>query len=390
MLKSFPLHGVGHVTFYDYVTGREVLRITRQESSNWTFSYEDQDVFGGNDLDAFDNFETSRAQSVEFVENVFDVRQMEAATGKRVVYSLSVPISEQNEGKTVPATGPFTVTLNFASAAEAGTYRVRFNDTWEDFAPVPTVWSVANLREVENAATGVFNNAEPVSVRITSVLTSGIESVCTAAVVHVIAGPAAKSDLYATAPDNVITTPTGMPLFDVNELAGFNFYVTVGAGVEYKSNASPVAAGTEVMLTVSPGAGAMSPDTTPTTTGQFTVAAGVITFAAVDAGKAVLVDYVWRTSGSSAECSVLDMLKTCLRPYLRAIWRMNYRSTDGTMRGMEMDIFKLKYSGDYSLDMARADATSHSMMFKILDPERPDKKVVSWKLFPLPADTGCN
>ena len=389
MRKPFVLHGVGSVTFYDYVTGREVLRIIRQESANWTFSYEDQDVFGGNDLDAFDNFETSRAQSVEFVDNTFDIRQMEAATGKRVVYSLSVPISEQNEGHTIPATGPYTKALEFATAAEAGTYRIRFNDTWEDFAPVPSVWAVGNLREVDNAATGVFSNADSVSVRITSVLTSGIESVCTAAGVHVIVS-AVKGDLYATMPNNVITTPTGMPLFDVNELAGFNIYVTVGAGAEYKSNASPVAAGTEVMLTVSPGAGAMSPAAVPTTTGQFTVTAGTITFAAADAGKDVLVDYVWRTSSSVAECSVLDVLKTCLRPYLRAIWRVNYRSTDGTMNGMEMDIFKLKYSGDYALDMARADATSHSMMFKILDPERADKKVVGWKLFPLPADYGCN
>jgi len=387
MLKPFVIHGVGQVILFDYLTGREILRITKQESATWNFTYEDTDVSGGDDLDPFDSFETGRAQSVTFVDNRFDVRQLEAATGKRVVATLNVPVTEMNEGFLVPdAPGPYTHTLAFAATAEAGTYRLRFNSTWEDFAPQPTL-PAANAVEVADPA-GNFTLADSVAIRIVTILTSGIKSVCSATVTKVIV--AAKAYIDVTLPANVLTTPTGMPNFDVNELAGFDVYVKVGAAAEYKSNAAVCLAGSLYRLLASPGAGLGSPNVTPTLTGQFTVAAGVITFAAVDAGVEVLVDYVWRTSASVAECEVVDVLKNCLRSYMRAIWSVKFRASDGTMKGMEMDIFKLKYTGDYNLEMTRADATSHSMEFKILDPERADKKVVGWKIFPLPATAGCN
>jgi len=390
MVKSFPLHGVGKVVFADLLTGREVLRITKQESAVWNFAMEEAEVSGGDDLDVFDIFETSRAQSVTFVDNVFDIRQFEVATGKRPVEMLNVAITEIGEGFNIPdSPGPYTASLIFAGTAEDETVRVRFNDDWEDFAPVPANFTDAgNVTEV-NSGAGTFAVGDTIDIVLTAVLNSGIESVGTVSFAHTIVD-AVSADLDILLPDFALDMISGMPTFDVNELAGFNVYITDDTNPEYLSNATPLTAGTTYTVVASPGAGAGSADATPTSTGQYTVSSGVITFAAVDASKGVLVDYIWRTSATSPDCTVVDILKNCLRGYLSAKWRVNVKASDGTIKGMEMDIFKLKYAGDYSFEMNRSDPSTHSMEFKILDPDRADKKLVSWKLFLMPPDTGCN
>lgn len=390
MLKPLVLHGVGKVLFTDFLTGREVLRITRHESASWVFSYDEVTVSGGDDLDIYDSFETGRAQSVTFVDTRFDVRQLEPVTGKRAVAELNVPIVELGEGATIPdPAGPYTVTLDFASVTDDDSVRIRFGQDWEDLAPVPTKFTDADNVEETNDGAGTFLNGEVIDIRITAVLKSGIESVATTAFTHTIVATV-SADLEVTAPKFVLDLPTGMPNYDVNELDGFNVYVDDGTAPEYLANATPLIAEEAFTLPATPGAGAASPDTTPTVSGQYTVTSGVITFADADASKEVFVDYIWRTSSTIAECTVVDILKGCLRNYLHAIWRVNVRAQDGSVKGLEMDIFKLKYSGDYTLDFSRSDASTHSMEFTILDPERADGKLVSWKFFPLPADTGCN
>ena len=191
-------------------------------------------------------------------------------------------------------------------------------------------------------------------------------------------------------PEFVLNTPSGMPGFDVTKLEGFNVYITEGANPEYLSNAAPIAAGAAYTVEASPGAGVASPDAVPTQAGQFTASSGVLTFAAPDAGKGVFVDYIWRTSATSAECTVVDILSNCLRGLLKAIWRMDVHEEDGSRLGLEMDIFKMKYSGDYNLETTRTDPTTETMQFDILlDGNRADRKLLSYKLFPLPDDTSC-
>ena len=382
MLKSFPIHGVGKVKFYDYLTGREVLTISKQESAQWTFTYDQTDVKGGEGLDAFDSFETGRAQSVTFVDNVFDVRQLEVATGKKPVYALSVPIVEFNEGYTIPAApGPYTVSTAFHPTTIDTSVRVKF-DNLEDFAPVPP--ALTAITEITGAT---WTIGDAVDVRLTAVLASGIESCASAILTHTVV--AATAALQIVLPSNALTTPVGLPLMDVNELAGFNVYLDDGVA-EYKCNAAPLPAGSTYLLPATPGAGLSSPDATPTKTGQYTVASGVITFSAADAAKLISIDYAWTTSASVAECTVVDILTNCLRGFLRGVWRVNFRSSDGSMRGLEMDIFKCKYTGDYTLDITRTDASKPSMKFDVMDPERADGKVVGWKIFPLPNVAACS
>jgi len=380
------MHGVGKAVMYDFRTGREVLRILKHESATWTFSYEDVDVMGGDDLDIYETFETSRAQSVTFNETRFDVRQLEPVTGKRAVEQLNVPIVQLDEGFNIPdAPGPYTHTLAFATSAEDDTIRIRFGSDWEDMAPVPTNFSDAgNVAEDGTGATFALGDA--IDIRITAVLTSGIESVATTVFTHTMV---ANGDLIVTVPETVLTTPTGMPAYDVNELEGFNIYIDVNAAGEALDNgATPVPAGTAYTL-LDTGAAAI-PDAVPTVSGQYTVSSGVITFAAADASKEALVDYIWRTSSTTPEATVVDILKNCLRNFVRCIWRVDFRAQDGSTKGMEVDIYKMKYTGDYTIELSRDAASTHSMEFKILDPERADKKLLSVKIVNLAEVTGCD
>jgi len=392
MQKPFVIKGVGAVTLYDLLSGEEVLRILKQESATWTFAVGSTDVFGGDSLDILDSFETDRAQSVTFNENRFDPRQLEVATGKKPTQALSQPFFEMNEDGTVPdSPGPYTKTLAFATACNEATVRIRFaaDDAtwWEDLAPVPQTWAAGNIAEI-NSGAGIFPSGASIDVRITAVLTSGIESVATAQITHVIAA-AVNADLQVTLPDHVLTIPPPLPLFDVTTLQGFNIYVDDGVAPEYLSNAAPIAAGGTHTIVATPGAGAGAPDLVPTATGQFTATAGVVTYAAADAGKGMLVDYVWTTSAVTAECTIADIYSNCRRGYLSALWRFNMKAPDGTIKGVQMEIYKMKYDGDYMLEFARTDAAKHAMAFKIFDPDRADKKVVGFKFTPLPAVAGC-
>jgi len=387
MQKSFVWHGVGSAVCYDQLTGREILRITKQTQANFTFTMEEQKVMGGSELDLIDSFETARTISLEFTDAVFDLRQFEIATGKQTVSSLSQDIMQFSEGFTIPAAGPYTHTLDFATTCREETVRVRFESDWEDMAPTPLILTVSNCVETVNLA-GLFTKADAVVVNITSVLTSGIESVKSPDFTVTIA--AAKGDIMVTLPDYALTTPSGMPIFDVNELAGFNVYYKIGAGAQMLCNgATPVAAGTAYTLLVGAPPAAGLPATAPTTTGQYTVTAGVITFAAADAAKGVMVDYVWVTSGATAECDVVDLKTNCLRGYVKIIWTNKFKNKTGVVQGFQMEIYNAKYTGDYSISNARADASTFPLKFDVLNPERADKSIVKTKYFPLPATANC-
>ena len=177
-------------------------------------------------------------------------------------------------------------------------------------------------------------------------------------------------------------------MYDV-EISGFNIYVDDGTAAEYKSNATPIAAGGTHTLLATPGAGAGSPDTTPTVTGQYTVSGGTITFASADAGVGFLTDYVWTTSASIAQAETVDVKTNCLRRWLKCIWKMKYNTNDGITMGLQAVIHRMKYTGDYTLDFNRSDASSHDLEFKIINPERPDRKIVSWTAVNLGATEIC-
>jgi hypothetical protein len=384
MLKTFVVHGVGKANFFDLNDGRNILRLKRQETASWTISFDEVDVSGGDDLDLFETFETARTQSVAFTNNELDMGMFEAATGARKYVHYSAPIVEYDEGLNVPATGPYTYALSMGLNSDDSTVRIRYNDSREDLAPVPQVWGTANLAEITGAG---FTLGDTVDIRITAVLPSGIESCATA--VASITIVAATADIQVTVPTKVLDIPVVLPRYDV-EISGFNIYVDDGTAPEYKSNATPIAAGGTHVIVATPGAGAGAPDATPTTAGQYTVTAGVVTFASADANVGVLIDFVWTTSAIIPQAETVDILSNCLRRWMSCLWSMTTTTKDGKQYRLQAVIHKMKYTGDFMIDFNRADASSHDLEFKVIDPERADKKIISWTTVDLGNSVPCS
>jgi len=158
--------------------------------------------------------------------------------------------------------------------------------------------------------------------------------------------------------------------------------------VEYLANIAPVARGTVVDL---PATGTTaSPATTPTTTGQFSFSAGTITFAAADAGKQVLIDYIWTTSATVYQAEQIDVLESCLRNYVRGMWVIESRSESGHLKEWQWEVFKAKYTGDFTMDFKRADASTHTFNFTIFNPGRSDGKIIGFKVADLGVAEPCD
>ncbi len=384
MLKNNVIHGVGQAIILDFVSGREILRLTRMESTGWTIAYEEQDVHGGDDLDIFENFEVNRTQNMSFQNNEFDMRMLEVATGKRPIKTLSAPIVELSEGAIIPASpGPYTATLKRAASTDDASVMVQYNDTREKFSPQP---ALVNGDLAEEPAVTTFILGTVVDVRITAVV-GGIESIASSvATLTIVTVAGAGVDVQL--PSSLLTLNAELAAWDV-EIDGFNIYVDDGTNPEYKSNSALIDKGTLYSLMASPGDGAASPDTTPTQSGQYSVAAGVITFSDVDAGRGVLMDYTWTTSSTVYQAEVVDVVSKCLREYVKIVLRQSYKSKDNTVLGLQAVIHKAKYTGDFMIDSTRADASTHALDFKIFDPERADEKIVSFTKFNLGVSEPC-
>lgn len=662
MLKNIVLHGVGEAVIYDFLTGREILRLKKMESTSWTTSVDETDVSGGDGLDIFENFETGRSQMMAFQNNEFDMRMLEAAIGKRPVKTLSAPIFKPSEGYVIPQLAPFTADLK-KQTAQSASVRILYSETREDLSPKPPAASAAL-----NAGASTFPASTTLNIRITS-LVNGIESIASDAVVISTGGSARGIDV--TMPQAILSVDPNLIAYDV-ECDGFNVYVSIGSGPWMKNNAAllskgdvyplinnypvpvtasvsagltnppaisyitglsvtPFAMGTPAMdynvglaqyeangqgalgkgifiyyqdvisdtadqcyfiyddgalaatkvLTGPSGAGTViTPDDTddydavlvykpttgmrgtvyvgsadyatwvaahpeltvirqltavfsapalapddftfnagaitsalengyamnplyftsgandysdmlgvspgplgsnlfigndipgyshtmggaltqlmvegidvaeniyvtlvqntvgnyrkslihsanidpatllganetivvtfedvftapvapngpfvfnaaalvewpagdalylvPTLAGQFDVSGATITFADADAGKGVLVDYVWTTSSTEYQAEVVDMLNTCLRKYVKISLSQTFNSKDGSAAGYQSIIFKAKYSGDFNIETTRTDAATHSMEFKIFDAERADGKIAAF------------
>lgn len=386
MQDPFVLHGIGTTKLFDFTTGVEVLEIKRAETGSLDLKVTDKQVFGGDALDAFEVFETSRDTTLTLTDCEFDFQQFAVATGKSVVATLSAPMYVLREGAQIPASpGPYTVTLENSTTAKSTSVRVQFANR-DDFAPVPYDYTAANA-VLTSVGTGVFPKSAVIKTRITAVTLGGLESVASAQVTSTEPGTD-KCNVVVTTPLFALETPSGELPIDAN-IVGYNIYVNDGVNPEYCSNASPIAKGASHTLVVTPGAGAGAPDTTPTVTGQYTVTAGVATFASADAGELITLNYYYTTSASTAEAQVVDVLTTCLRKFVGMMWSTDFVDQNNNVRRLEIEIFKCKYMGDYKLDFNRNDAVKHQMMFQVLDANRPDKKLMSFKVAPLPAASNC-
>lgn len=261
MLKNNVLHGVGEAVIYDLLTGREILRLTRMESTSWTATVDETDVSGGDKLDVFDNFETGRSQMMAFQNNEFDMRMLEAAMGKRPVKTLSAPIMKLSEGIVIPVSAPFTATLKKATA-QAESVRILNNETREELAPQPPF---SNAGLALNLAAVDFAPGTTVKVRITAIV-NGVESIASAE--GTISTGAAARGIDVSIPEALLSIDPNLVSYDV-EVSGYNVYLAISTGPWKKNNAALIDKGETYALlntyptpiTATPGAGLTNPPT---------------------------------------------------------------------------------------------------------------------------------
>jgi len=116
--------------------------------------------------------------------------------------------------------------------------------------------------------------------------------------------------------------------------------------------------------------------TTTPTTGQFSYATGTLTFASADAGKNILIDYKYTvTDGTLA-----SVLTTGQIPVVQIVHVSTFKDASGNDMKLTATIYRAKANGTMEINRARGTAATHALEFEILDPGRPDKKMIDFAI----------
>lgn len=109
----------------------------------------------------------------------------------------------------------------------------------------------------------------------------------------------------------------------------------------------------------------------PATT-QYSIVAGLITFAAADTGKSVTIDYQYTV----ATADVATATSTPGILYGTYIHTVKYMNPVTAVEGLgQLVVYRCAYDGKNELAFKRADAAQPKVNLKIFDPMRADKKV---------------
>jgi len=109
-------------------------------------------------------------------------------------------------------------------------------------------------------------------------------------------------------------------------------------------------------------------------TGQYSIASGVLTFAAADASKNVLTDYRYTV----ADGNMAPVLSTDLVPTVE-IWHAHtFNDYAGNAMKFVTHVFRAKANGKLNVDQKRQSASTHKLDFDILDPGRSDNKILTF------------
>ncbi len=117
--------------------------------------------------------------------------------------------------------------------------------------------------------------------------------------------------------------------------------------------------------------------TTSPTAGEYKLTGGEITFATVDKGKEVLIDYRYKVTDAATN----HVLTTSLPKPVKVVHVARFQAADGTEGGLQTIVYRAKAQGTFNIDFARATASTHNLELKLLDPGRADKKMISFTRF---------
>jgi len=100
--------------------------------------------------------------------------------------------------------------------------------------------------------------------------------------------------------------------------------------------------------------------------GQYSYASGTFTFAAADASKVVMIDYLHAVTASDKAGITATSLAFPVEIYHKGVFRDDVA---GVMMGLQTYAPNVIASGDFTLDWKRGSASTHKLTFDIMDPQ---------------------
>ena len=156
----------------------------------------------------------------------------------------------------------------------------------------------------------------------------------------------------------------------------FDEGLTIEAGTTYTLvNGATLKSSSDAIRFADTGTALTRAGGTPASTGQYAITAGgVITFADADAGKEVLIDYIYTATADTVSIGVEDI------PGSFKLIHVAKLKTDDTTRTLQTTIYKVRPAGSLTINFARDSATAPELNFSILNPNRADGKIVDFAL----------
>jgi hypothetical protein len=112
---------------------------------------------------------------------------------------------------------------------------------------------------------------------------------------------------------------------------------------------------------------------------EFDDVAKTLTFTGADKGKEFIISF--KRSDSSVD--VYALLKDEVPFAVHVIHSGVYVQKDGSKAGIETELYQCRAKGAFTIDAARATASTSSVSLTVLDPERSDKRLGTIKRFTL-------
>jgi len=105
--------------------------------------------------------------------------------------------------------------------------------------------------------------------------------------------------------------------------------------------------------------------------GKYSYAAGVLTFAAADASKNIIIDYQY----AAAAGDLVAVLTNGAIPVVKITLANEFSNQDGVTMREAIFVHKCKASGDLEHSENRGNPAKHTLTFNLMDPERADKQL---------------
>ena len=105
--------------------------------------------------------------------------------------------------------------------------------------------------------------------------------------------------------------------------------------------------------------------------GKYGIASGVLTFAAADASKALIIDYTYTSSAGD----LVALLTTASAPVVKITLANEFENQDGVTTREAIFVWKCKANGDLEHSESRGKAGTPKLTFNLMDPERADKQL---------------